>query len=263
MGKSYVIITPAKNEEKHLPLLAESMVKQTIKPSAWFIIDDGSDDRTPGIILELESKFPWIHSKRLEKSEVSNTNELAMHFVKMVKEAFDYAVDFCSRSGIEYDYIGKIDADMILPSDYFEKLIEKFEQNSRLGIAGGHYIFVKFDEKGDMTRKRTPKALLEDGPSGGCLLIGKDCYQDMGGLPLSPGQDSGALAKARLAGWETKRFTDIESFHLRRRGSAKWDGYIAYCSDYHPLLVLLNSLACTIRKEPLRGIAYLYGYSLL
>lgn len=261
MGKGYVIITPAKNEERYLPFLAESMVRQTVKPVAWFITDDGSDDGTPRIIEELASKFPWVHGRRLEKSQISNIRELAIHFVEMVKEAFDHAAHFCAQEGIEYECIGKVDADMVLPRDYFERVIEKFEQDPVLGVAGGHYVFGKLDERGNIIPKKTPSAILEDGPSGGCMLIKNDCLQDMGGIPLGPGQDGATLAKARLSEWETKRFNDIEIFHLRKRGSAKWEGYIAYCSDYHPLLVLLNCLAGLVRGEPFRGLAYLYGYS--
>lgn len=262
MGKSYIIITVAKNEERNLPLLAESMVKQTIKPAAWFIFDDGSDDRTPEIIAELENKFYWIHGKRLTKSQVSNIRELNSHFVWLTKMSFDYALDFCATGGIEYEYIGKVDADMVLPPDYFERIVERFEQNRRLGVAGGHYINAIPDGKGNMIRKRTPPALMEDGPSGGCIIIKRDCFQEMGGIPLTPGaQDGAILAKARISGWETRRFSDIEIFHLRKRGSAKWDGYIAYCADYHPLLVLLNCLmAPLVTGEPFRGLVYLYGY---
>lgn len=260
MSRSYVIITPAKNEERNLPLMADSMLKQTIKPVAWFITDDGSDDGTPGVVEELVSKFPWIYGKRLEKSQITNIREQDIHFVKLVKEAFDHAVDSCTQKGIEYEYIGKVDADMVLPADYFEKIIEKFEQNPMLGIAGGHYRFAEFDEKGNITELRTPPAILDDGPSGGCMLIRRDCYQKMCGLPLSPGQDGSTLAKARLQGWDTKRFKEIETFHLRKRGTARWDGYISYCSDYHPLLVILNCLACVVNGEPFRGSVYLYGY---
>jgi len=262
MGKGYVIITHAKNEERNLPILAESMLKQTIKPAAWFVTDDGSDDRTPGIIEELASKFPWIDGKRLEKSHISNTKELDAHFIKLTVNIFNHAVDFCNREGIEYGYIGKVDADIVLPPDYFERVIEKFGQNPALGIAGGNYIFAELNERGDTTLRKTPRVILEDGPSGGCILIKRECFQEMGGIPPTTGaQDAAILAKARLCGWETKRFSNIEILHLRKRGSASWDGYIAYRLDLHPLLVLLNFLVSLFRRETFRGLAYLYSYS--
>ena len=167
MAKNYVIITTAKNEERNLPFLAESMIRQTIKPAAWFITDDGSDDRTPRIIEELTGKYPWIHGKRLEKSCISNIKEMDMHMVRLTKVSFDHSLDFCAKEEIEYEYIGKVDADMVLPSQYFEKIIEKFEQNQLLGVAGGHYIFATLSEGGNITPRRTPPAIFEDGPSGG------------------------------------------------------------------------------------------------
>ena len=41
-----IIITPACNEELHLPELIDSMVNQTFLPSEWIIVDDGSLDNT-------------------------------------------------------------------------------------------------------------------------------------------------------------------------------------------------------------------------
>lgn len=263
MGRSYVIITPAKNEEIYLPFLAESMLKQTIQPTAWFIIDDGSDDGTPRIIDDLASKHPWIHGKRLEKGQTANIQEQDNHFVRLIKEAFDYVVDYYAGEGIEYEYIGQVDADMLLPPDYFEKVIEGFEQNPKLGIAGGHYTFVKLGEKGNIIQRKTPPCIADDNPSGGCMLIKRACFQDIGGIPIAPGQDGATLAKARLCGWKTRRLIDIEMFHLRERGSARWEGYIVYCLDAHPLLVLLNCLdSFFVKRAPLRALGYLYGYSL-
>jgi len=261
MGKSYAIITPAKNEERNLPFLAESMLKQTIKPAVWLIVDDGSDDGTPGIIEELASKSPWIHSRRLEKSQISNIRELDAHFSQLIKGAFDHTVDLCARGGIEYEYIGQVDGDMILPPDYFDKIIDNFEQNPKLGIAGGHCIITKLDERGNIIQRSRPVVITDDGPHGGCRLIRRDCFQEIGGIPLTTGQDGATLAKARLCGWETKKYSEIEILHLKKRGSAKWDGYINYCSDFHPLLVLLTCLLSPlVTREPFRGVVYLYGY---
>ena len=42
----YIIITPAKNEEKHINLTIQSVISQTIRPIQWIIVDDNSNDRT-------------------------------------------------------------------------------------------------------------------------------------------------------------------------------------------------------------------------
>ena len=44
--KNYVVVTPCKNEEKNLLALASSITNNTIKPSLWIILNDGSTDNT-------------------------------------------------------------------------------------------------------------------------------------------------------------------------------------------------------------------------
>jgi len=46
----YVLITPARNEEKHMEELIRSMICQTVLPSKWVIVNDGSTDATASIV---------------------------------------------------------------------------------------------------------------------------------------------------------------------------------------------------------------------
>jgi len=55
--KTYGAITPARDEEKFLPGLIESMVAQTLRPIRWIIIDDGSTDSTPALLDEAASRY--------------------------------------------------------------------------------------------------------------------------------------------------------------------------------------------------------------
>ena len=43
---SYVLITPARNEEAFIEKTIESMIRQTVLPMKWVIVDDGSTDKT-------------------------------------------------------------------------------------------------------------------------------------------------------------------------------------------------------------------------
>ena len=44
------IVTPACNEEKHLPSLIESVLVQSFLPAEWVIVDDGSIDNSSNVI---------------------------------------------------------------------------------------------------------------------------------------------------------------------------------------------------------------------
>ncbi len=42
----YVLITPARNEEKHIEKTIRSVVSQTHPAEKWIVVNDGSTDRT-------------------------------------------------------------------------------------------------------------------------------------------------------------------------------------------------------------------------
>ena len=62
--KGYLLVTPARNEARNLADVADSIVTQTLLPSAWVIVDDGSTDGTAMVIGELQRKRKWIISTR-------------------------------------------------------------------------------------------------------------------------------------------------------------------------------------------------------
>lgn len=64
---SYVVITPAYNEEKFIHYPLETMVRQTVKPLKWVIVDDGSQDRTAQMIKKMASQHDWIEYHYHEK----------------------------------------------------------------------------------------------------------------------------------------------------------------------------------------------------
>ena len=56
----YVIITPVRDEEKYIEATIESVRRQTILPSEWVIVDDGSTDRTGEILDRIAAQLPWM-----------------------------------------------------------------------------------------------------------------------------------------------------------------------------------------------------------
>ena len=55
-GSMYVVITTARNEERYIANLVESVLSQTILPAAFVIVSDSSHDRTEEIAKSYESK---------------------------------------------------------------------------------------------------------------------------------------------------------------------------------------------------------------
>lgn len=258
-----ILITPAKNEEKHLPKVAEAVAGQTVLPCLWVIVDDGSTDGTSKIIKNLESEYNWVKSIQLPP----HPRDITFHYSYVCKCGFDHAIQLCKANYVKYGFIGLLDADTVLEAPYFERLSTEFDKNSQLGIASGHITdipdgeFHWVDIENDMPDRPLPR--------GSGRFWREECFFETGGYLIEPSPDSISNVKAILRGWEIRQFGHIRAIQLRMTSSAQglWKGYqikgsLAHYLNKHPLLVLLGSLSFTIQKPYYVGLAYLYGYLL-
>lgn len=62
----YVVISPVRNEEKYINRTLDAIIAQTIKPSEWVLVDDGSSDKTGEIITQYSEKYEWIRKINLK-----------------------------------------------------------------------------------------------------------------------------------------------------------------------------------------------------
>jgi len=258
MNKRYVLVTAAKNEGENLPKLVQAVAEQTIKPVLWVIADDGSMDNTPEIIKEAKEKYGWIQSIRLN-SEVES-RDIGLHLSRVMMKVTKFAIGYCGRNEIKYDYIGNVDGDMILEKSFFEKMINEFEKDPKLGIAGSGTQYIRGDEI------IQPEGNEEE-PSGGDMLIRRECFEDCGGIQLSCCWDSVLKAKARLRGWKTRRFEYVKAIETRIPGSENYwkrgmhGGESAYHLNMHPLHVTIKSMKLLFFEKPhYKGLAYMLGY---
>ena len=63
-GYSYVLITPARNEEEYIEKTILSVVSQTVLPKKWIIVSDGSTDKTDEIVEKYLPQNPWMELLR-------------------------------------------------------------------------------------------------------------------------------------------------------------------------------------------------------
>ena len=249
----YVLITPARNEERFIAKTLESMVAQTLPPERWVIVDDGSTDKTAEIVERYAARFRWIELVR-------RPQHLERSFAGKV-QAFNAGLK--QAESIGYDVIGNLDADISFDPDYLEFLVEQFTNDPELGVAGTPFLENGYDSARDSFEG-------ENHVAGGCQLFRTACFKDIGGYIANPagGIDWIAVTTARMKGWRTRSFAQRRFYHYRALGTAERSNWAASFSygekDYYlggsPLWQLFR-VAYRTTKQPLEGIALLAGYS--
>lgn len=251
---SYVLVTAARNEEQYIGLCIESVLLQSILPCKWVIVSDGSTDDTEKIIEKYIKDKPFIQFIRKEPDQAmagfaSKVFALGMG-VKLLKN--------------DYFLIGHLDADITVEKDYYTIMLDKFNKNPKLGIAGGYFF---------ETEHGAFKCHASNSPwsvAGGIQLFRSECYHNIGGLKPMPlgGEDWHAEIQARMQGWEVEAFPDVPVFHhnpgVAKRGiirEAIRAGAMDYAMGSHPLFELFKCFR-RIQSKPylVYAILRMYGF---
>ena len=124
----YVLISPCRNEAAYMRQTLESVIGQSLRPAKWVIVDDGSTDETPAILVEYASRYEWI-------SIVTRADRGHRAVGPGVVDAFYSGYQVIDRS--EYDFVCKLDLDLRLPPCYFEILIQRMNSDSRIATCSG------------------------------------------------------------------------------------------------------------------------------
>jgi len=257
MEYKYAIVTPVKDEEKFLPITADSILKQTIQPQKWIIINDGSTDQTRDIINDLVIKYQWIQG----------VNNLAGD-QELKRRIGGQAVIHLGLEKLNIQdnhFIVRMDSDVQFKSDFFYSIFKKFEKNPKLGIASG----VCYIKEGSKEIEEKHPRFHTRGP---LKIYKSECYIEINGLDKEEGWDTIDEIKANMLGWTTKSYPDLKVIHLRKTQSASGvlKGYrnlgsTAYYIGYHPVFMLLRCIYKMLSKPYLIGgihmfFGFIYGY---
>jgi len=251
---AYVLITPARNEERFIEGTIESVAGQTVLPRKWVIVSDGSTDRTDEIIRKHAARHSWIRFVR-------RPEHADRHFAAKVR---------CFNAGYEtlgdedYDVVGNLDADITFEKDYFQFLLGKFSADSTLGVAGTPFVegHVSYDYRFTNVEH----------VSGACQLFRRRCFEEIGGyVPVaSGGIDWIAVTTARMNGWKTRTFVEKVCHHHRPMGTAATGtmkalyrlGRQDHFLGSHPLWEICRAGYQMTRKPyALGGLVLLAGYA--
>jgi biofilm PGA synthesis N-glycosyltransferase PgaC len=252
VNHQYVIISPVRDEGKFIEETIQSVLGQSNRPSEWIIVDDGSTDRTAQIVDRYASEYSWIRA-------LHRTNRGFRKSGGGVVEAFNDGLSVLRRA--DWDFIVKLDGDLIFAPDYFEKCFEHFRNDPSLGIGGGTIYHVL---KGKEKIEKVPRFHVR----GATKIYKRECWEAIGGLWVAPGWDTIDEVKANMLGWRSRSFSDVRLHHQRLTGTAesRWKdcvkiGRAWYVSGYHPIYMASSSVLRMLRTPYFLGSAgLLYGF---
>lgn len=251
---TYILITPARNEEAFLEGTILSVERQTILPEKWIIVSDGSTDRTDEIILDYASRHSWIRYLRLPEHADR----------QFAAKAHAFAAGLAEAGGEQHDILGNLDADLTFEQDTMAFLLDRFAEDPRLGVAG-----VPFVE--DSSLSYDYRFTNIEHVSGACQMFRWACFEAIGGYkPIKGGGiDWLAVTTARMKGWTTRTFTEKSVRHHRKIGTGGTKGLKTFfrqgTKDFylgnHPLWEILRTIY-QMRYKPrgTGGLAILSGY---
>ncbi len=246
---TYAVVTPARDEEENLPRLAASILAQTVRPEVWIVVDDGSVDRSRELVTDLAREEPWI---RLV--EIPSGGEMARG--GPVVRSFEAGLAVLDPRP---DVVVKLDADVSMEPDYFERLLAAFAAAPRLGIASGS----AYELEGGVWRQR-----FSTGTSvwGAARAYRRECLDATLPLEKRTGWDGIDEHRAQLAGWETATLLDLPFRHHRAEGgrdttrSTGWktQGELAHYLEYRPTYLILRSLFAA--RKDVRALHMISAY---
>lgn len=236
----YSIVLPAHNEEKFIGNALSSITNQSLLPQEVIVVNDNSTDRTEEIILKFAEKHPFI--KYIHSQNTSTEHLPGSKIVQAFYKGFE-----CLEN--EWEIIVKLDADVVLPSDYFEKLILVFNSNPKIGVAGG---LAMVEENGQWTYEKIGNKKQVRGPF---KAYSKDCFEKIGGLKKSIGWDTADELLAMYYGFEIKVLPDLKVKLLKPTGTVyntihgRKIGQSFYRLDYQFSISLIAALKASWNKK--------------
>jgi glycosyltransferase involved in cell wall biosynthesis len=248
---NYYIIIPAYNEEKYIALTLQSILSQTVLPKKLVVVNDNSTDKTAEIVSTFINENSFI-------SIINSTSE-AIHLPgSKVIQAFHKGFDSLDNN---YDFVVKLDADLILPNNYFETIISHFESDSTIGMVGG---FAYIEKNGSWILENLTD---KDHIRGAFKAYRKDCLLQIGNLKPAMGWDTVDELLCKFYHWKVVTDASLKVKHLKPTGAnynktARYkQGEAFYTLGYGFFITAIASAKLALmKKKPLLFIDYIIGF---
>jgi biofilm PGA synthesis N-glycosyltransferase PgaC len=210
-GSSYLLISPCRDEAVYMRHTLDTVIAQSIRPTKWVIVDDGSSDDTPHILAEYSARHDWIHV-------VTRRDRGRRSVGPGVIEAFYAGYEAINPD--DYDFLCKLDLDLRLPPRYFEILMHRMTDNPHIATCSGKAYIEKggglaFEGHGDDTSLGMTK------------FYRVSCFKAIGGFVREVMWDGIDCHCCRMKGWIACSWDEPELrfVHLRPEGSSQQSVY--------------------------------------
>ena len=248
---NYYIVIPAHNEEAFIALTLQSLLSQTILPKKVVVVNDNSTDKTDEIVTAFAKKNSFI-------TLVNKTSE-AIHLPgSKVIQAFHKGFETLDE---DYDVIVKLDADLILPNNYFETILNIFDKDPTVGMAGG---FAYIEKNGQWILENLTD---KDHIRGAFKAYRKECFEQIGNLKPAMGWDTVDELLSKFYGWKVITDASLIVKHLKPTGAnynktARYkQGEAFYTLGYGFLITTIASAKLAMmKKKPLLFLDYIKGF---
>lgn len=248
---NYYIVIPAHNESAFIRLTLDSLAAQTALPSKCVVVNDNSTDDTAAIVSHFAKENRWV-------SLVNKTSE-AIHLPgSKVIQAFQKGFETLDA---DYDVIVKLDADLILPPDYFETVLKRFESDPEIGMAGG-FAYIEQNNQWKL-ENLTDK----DHIRGAFKAYRKSCFVQIGGLKPAMGWDTVDELLSKFYGWKVVTLPELKVKHLKPTGAnynkaARYkQGEAFYSLGYgFWITAIASAKLAMMKKKPLLFFDYMKGF---
>jgi len=266
--RRYCVITPCRDEAAFARRTLDSVTSQSEPPALWVIVDDGSKDETPAILAEYAARFPFI---RVVTRGDRGDRKVGGGVIDAFYAGFD------NIDANDFDYVCKLDLDLILPPGYFAGLMNRMEAEPRIGTCSGkpyyfasgapaHADFPLGGQDGLVSEK-----LGDENAVGASKFYRTTCFREIGGFVRQVMWDGIDGHRCRQLGWIAISWDDpdLRFVHLRPMGTShknwwtgrtRW-GFGQYFMGTAPVY-MLASAAYRMTRPPVvvGGLAMAHGY---
>jgi glycosyltransferase involved in cell wall biosynthesis len=247
----YYIVIPAHNEEAFISLTLQSLISQTHLPKKVVVVNDNSTDKTAEIVLAFANNNPFI--------TLVNKTSSAIHLPgSKVIQAFHKGFETLDDN---YDVIVKLDADLILPSNYFETIIQHFRKDQSIGMAGG---FAYIEKNGQWILENLTN---KDHIRGAFKAYRKECFKQIGNLKPAMGWDTVDELLSKYYNWKVITDDSLIVKHLKPTGAnysktARYkQGEAFYTLGYgFAITAIASAKLAMMKKKPLLFLDYINGF---